>query len=239
MKTTLMTLCSILILPLTGMAQTAGTLHVFPQFADGLLADGTFYQSILAATAVTDKPTTCRYRVYGPSTSRIQGNDTFTMQGVGAIGFLLSYGNLFPLATGYATLSCDQNVTATLGYIYVKGETVVSGAAVFSSPAATRAQLTVSEGGDSRLALAIANDTDSANTYQVTVYASNGNEVATRNVTIPARSSVPRFVDELISLPGNFFGRVVVSAPTGGSFSLIGFHFFGTVFLTQPATILQ
>jgi len=145
-------------------------------------------------------------------------------------------GALLPFGSGYATLSCDQPVTALLGYLYANGSGVISGAAVFSSPATTKAQLVTNQGAGTRLALAIANDTTSAATYQVALINASGQTLATAPLNLAAKSNVPKFLDELMTVPSNFVGRVVITGST--PFSVIGLNFFGSIFITQPATIL-
>ena len=228
---------ALLLFPVAGLSQTAATLHVFPQVADGLFADGSFYQSVLLATATTSSSTSCQYRIYGSAASRIDGSGTFNLQGAGAFTVVPTYGNLFPLATGYATLTCDQPVSAVLGYLYMLGQKVLSGAAVFSSPSVSRAQLVVNQTA-SATALAIANNSDTDVTYQVSMITASGQTAGSANVTVPARSNLARFAHDLVALPANFIGRAVVTAPGAAQFGMIGLNYFGAVFFTQPATAL-
>jgi len=60
--------------------------------------------------------------------------------------------------------------------------------------------------------------------------------LATAPVNVAAKSNIPKFLDELMTVPANFLGRVVITGAT--PFSVIGLNFFGSIFLTQPATIL-
>ena len=46
-------------------AQGASTYHVFPQFVDGQLPDGTFYRSSLFATNANTTNASCSYQLYG------------------------------------------------------------------------------------------------------------------------------------------------------------------------------
>lgn len=227
-----------LLLPIAAFGQSAATQHVFPQFADGAVGDGTYYQSALLATSLGSETTTCRYRIYGPITSRVPTAEVFTIQGVGTFTVIASYGNVFSLATGYATLDCDRPVTAFLAYLYGSGPTIRAGATVFPSPPTTRAQLVLNQQADLRLAIAIANDTDGAAQYRVTLNNPGGQAVGTATVSVPARSNVARFADELLTVPPGFLGSVAISSVTGTPFSAIGFNFFGSAFLTQPVTVL-
>src|SRR5262249_16544755 len=88
-------------------------------------------------------------------------------------------------------------------------------------------------------ALAIANDTDAAAQYTITLKSQNSNQtVATGTVNVAARSSVARFADQLIQIPANFVGSIAVSSSGDAKFSIIGLSYLGNVFLTQPATVL-
>jgi len=221
-----------------GGAQTAATFHVFPQIADGASGDGTYYQSLLVATNAGDVQASCTLRLYGVPAIRVFGSTTFTIPASGAFTLLPTLGSFFPLATGYATLTCDRAVTSTLAYFYANSSSVLGAAAVFGSPPTRRAQLVADERAGSRLALAVANDTDTPGQYDVTLVSQSGQAGATAKLSVPARSSVARYMDEVVQVPANFLGGVRVTS-TGGSFSLIGLNFVGSIFFTQPATLLD
>jgi hypothetical protein len=221
-------------------AQGAATFHVFPQVADGV-AGSSGYISSLAAINVSNQAATCTYRLYGAVSGRISGPSTFTLSGNGSltlVNTVVADGNVLPLATGYGTLTCSQSVAATLSYINlaVPSGTVVAAAAVFSSPPTTRAELVAYQAAGYRTALALANDTDTAAQYQVTVAGPGGQQVGTTTVSVPARSNLPRFVDEIIALPNNFIGAVVITGST--PFSVVGLVYNGIVFFSQPPALL-
>jgi hypothetical protein len=46
-----------------------------------------------------------------------------------------------------------------------------------------------------------------------------------------------KFIDELAPLSASYYGKVIVSSPTGGDASIIGLRFTGNVFTTIPQTI--
>jgi hypothetical protein len=153
----------------------------------------------------------------------------------------LADGTNLPLATGYGTLTCSQPVTATISYVYlaVPSGTVLAGAAVFSSPPAKQAELVVYQTAGYRTALAIANDTDTAAQYQVTVYFGSGGtrQIGPANVSVPARSNLATFLDEIMKFPSDFnVGAVVVSGST--PLSVVGLVFNGSVFFSEPAAVL-
>jgi len=238
MKRIILSLMLLGVTPVELRSQGAATFHVFPQIADGVLSDGTGYVSLVLATNVSTQPARCTLRPYGGGlANRFFGSSTFTLPGSGSFNILPTVAalNVFlPLTTGYATLSCDQPVVAEVGYTYFSPAAVLSGATVFSSAATTRAQLINIAG--SRLALAVANDTDSPGQYQLTVLNSSGQPVVTGAMSVPARSNSARFLDELVTLPSNFTGAVSITS-SSSSFSVVGLFFIGSVFLSQPAVI--
>jgi hypothetical protein len=236
MKRIVLSLILLGVIPAELRSQGAAAFHVFPQIADGVLSDGTGYVSIVLATNASSQAARCTLRPYGNGlANRFFGSSTFTLPSSGSFNILTTVAalNVFlPLTTGYATLSCDQPVVAEVGYTYFSSAAVLAGATVFSSPATTRAQLIVITG--SRLALAIANDTDSPGQYQLTVLNSSGQPVVTGALSVPARSNSARFLDELVTMPANFTGAVSITS-SSSPFSAVGLFFIGSVFLSQPA----
>jgi hypothetical protein len=217
-------------------AQVSGTYHVFPQFADGGFSDGTFYQSHLVATAVTG-PTACNISVYGLPPGRVAA--AFTIPRKGASQLVSSVGENVPFASGYATLRCDQPVTANVAYTFMNpNEDPLSMATVFSSPPAITATVFLVE--DARLGLAIANDTAVTGQYQVSVESASGQVLATTAVTIAPKSNIAKFVDEMLPLaPGYEYANVFVRASSASPAHVIGLLFFDAVFTTIPATVLD
>src|SRR5437867_3393652 len=236
MKKIILSLTILGVMPVEVRSQGAATFHVFPQIADGVLSDGTGYTSILLATNVSPQPARCRLQPYGRGLdSRFSGSSTFTLPTSGSFNILTTVAALnvlLPLTTGYATLSCDQPVVAEVAYTYFSPAGVISGATVFPSPATTRAQLIMVTG--SRLAIAVANDTDSPGQYQLRVLNSSGQTVVTGTLSVPARSNSARFLDELVTLPANLTGAVSITG-FSGSFSVVGLFFVGPAFLSQTA----
>jgi hypothetical protein len=228
-----------IIAPLAAMAQNAATFHVFPQIADGRFPDGSFYQTIGFATNINSQSTTCSWRLVGVPVSRLlNGTTTGVLPALGSVGLQPTSGNVSPLATGYATLTCDHPVTAYMAYVYATASGVVSAqATVFSSPPTMRAQVVVIQTGGNRTAFAIANDTDNAGLYHLSLIDDDANNtIATTTITVPARSNLPRFVDEILTVPPNFTGSVVITS-TSSPFSAVGLIYNGSVFASEPVTI--
>jgi hypothetical protein len=210
------------------------------QVADGLLPDGSAYYSSLFTANVGTNAATCTIRLYGPVSNRITGSLTIVIAPSGGIvvkNTSLTDGILSPIATGYGTLTCDRPVAAQAGYFYVApglpNFRLLGAATVFSTPATTRAELILTTEVGFRMAVAIANNTDAAAQYQVTVLNDSFQTVGTTTVAVPARSNIAKFVDELVNLPANFDGAAFIDSST--PFSAIGLLYNGTTFLTVPA----
>jgi hypothetical protein len=236
-------LCILLAVAHNLCAQGSATFHVFPQIADGLDSGGTSptgYVSSVLITNTSAASATCTLQLYGAGlANRIAGPSTVTLQGSGSFATinttLLTF-TLLPLATGYGTLNCTQPVAATVAYVYASLSGIIGGATVFSSPAATRAQLLTI--ASTRLGFAIANNTDAAAQYQVSLVNASGQIVSSGTVAVGARSNVAKFIDEgiFMNFPTDFTGAFVVSGTT--PFNLVGLLFSGNVFTSQPAAIL-
>jgi len=226
--------------PVSLMAQSISSFHVFPQIADGTYGDGSYFQTIVFATNVNALPATCTFRMVGVPESRLLAGSvtTGTLAAQGSISLAVTSGNVAPLATGYATLTCDRPVTAYAAYISSSAAgIVVSAATVFSSPPTTRAHLIVIQTGGNRGAFAIANDTDRATQYKVDLINSDATQtVATTTISVPARSNLARFLDEIMPVPPNFIGSFVITSPSS-PFNVVGLVFNGSVFGSEPATI--
>ena len=138
---------------------------------------------------------------------------------------------------GYATLECSFSVDSQILYSYYAANGVKLGeATVFSSPAASTVQVLADSREGAQLGLAIANDSDQAATYTIAVYDATGTLVGSTNRTIASRTSIAAFVTELVPLPPNHYGPVIVSSTTGKA-SVIGLRFTGTTFTTIPEVI--
>src|SRR5262245_32313086 len=99
-------------------AQGSATFHVFPQIADGFDTLSTGYVSIIFATNTSNAAATCQMTFYGAGLSGRFPTAPITLPASG--GFTAVFSNLGnnilgPLVTGYATMSCDQMVSANVG----------------------------------------------------------------------------------------------------------------------------
>jgi pseudomonalisin len=222
--------------PASPPGAAANTYHVFPQFADGLFADGSGYKTTrMYVNPNTSAIASCSTQLRGLTTD---GNNAFSAN-LSPGAFVISRtngGQAFQ--KGYATLQCSAKVDAQAVYSYYgPGGAKLGEATVFSSPASARVQILADSREGAQVGLAIANDSDQANTYTIAVYDANENLVGSADRTINARTSVAAFVREFVpSVPANTYGRVVVTSTTGLA-NIIGLRFTGNAFTTIPETI--
>lgn len=218
-------------------AQSANTLHVFPQVADGAFSDGTFYRSTIFAVNSGSLDAACTIQLYGMSPTRLLGPSIFTLVAGGGV-IRNGTSGTSEFARGYATLECNQPVQAYVQFELVAPTQEVMGtAAVFPAVQTQTAEFLAPTTPIYRLGLAIANNTDSTATYRIRVGTAGSNELQT-NVIVPSRSSIARFADELVSIPDGFLPVAILVESTGADQNpvhSIGLVFSGGVFSTIPA----
>ncbi|PYS29572.1 MAG: hypothetical protein DMG11_08500 [Acidobacteria bacterium] len=220
----------------SALGATASTYHVFPQFADGRAGDGTYYRTTVMIVNSSSTSGTCTLRLYGLT---VNGGSTFNYATfpAGSWTITTSISSMQDLRSGYAALQCGMPVEAQLLYsFYTASGTKISEATVFSSPPGGSVQVLADNRDASSLAIAIANDSDQVTSYTITAYNSSGIPVGSVTQPIAGRSNLARFLSNLISLPPNHYGPVLVTS-SGGSASIIGIRFTGGVFTTIPEAI--
>ncbi len=218
--------------PPTTTPGTASAYHVFPQFADGRLSDGSYYRTTIMIVNSSNSSGTCTLRLYGLT---VNGSSVFNYGTfpAGSWNITTSISSMQNLKSGYATLQCGMPVEAQLLYsFYSASGAKISEATVFSSPSAESVLVLADNREGSRLAIAVANDSDQSRTYVIAAYNNLGNLMGSSTRTLAARSNLAVFVDDLITLPPNYYGPVLVF---GGSSSVIGLRFSGSLFTTIPA----
>ncbi len=223
--------------PVSSVGPTAGTYHVFPQFADGRFTDGTYYRTsrlYLNPNSSTTADAACTTRLRGLTTD---GANTFNLTLPSSASFVSRTGGTQTFQSGYATLQCSASVYAQAVYsFYAASGAKLSEATVFSSPSVSRSQILADNREGARVGIAIANDSDQTSSYTVLVGDANGVTVGSKTITLTARTSTADFVDNFVPLPANYYGQVIVTSTTGTA-SIIGLRFTGTAFTTIPATI--
>ena len=109
----------------------------------------------------------------------------------------------------------------------------LSEATVFSAAPSIQSRLILDHRDGARLGVAIANITDIARTYTITL--TEGPNVKTTSITVPAQRSQAMFVDELLAAPSETVGILTIRSGDLSEFSAVGLRFTGTAFTTIPA----
>jgi hypothetical protein len=215
---------------------TAAMYHIFPQFADGKFASGSYYRTTRMYINSSTTAAACTTSLEGVSTD-----------GFGQFTSTLPPGNFIVSATGgtqtfqsgYVTLQCSSPVDAQELYSYYGADgTKLSEATVFSSPAAKTVQILADSREGAQIGLAIANDSDQVNSFSIVVTDAAGTTLGTASQTLNPRSSLAQFLTDFVMLPANYVGRVTVSSDNG-TLSIIGLRYTGNVFTTIPESIVQ
>lgn len=217
---------------------TAVAYHVFPQIADGRFSDGAYFRSTgIYINPTTAGPVGCGLQLHGMTSD---GSSTFQEAISPGGGLASATSGTQVLQTGYGTVSCSSAVNAEVLYSFYGGDgTKLSEATVFSSPPSKTVQILADTREGAQVGVAIANDSDQSNTYTISAFDSNGQQVGSAPLTLAARTSVAKFISELMTtLPADYYGPVVVSSTSSsGTASLIGLRFTGNVFTTIPQTV--
>ena len=224
----------------TSPPEDDGSFMIFPQVVSGTLGDGSFYRATISLIRWAEGDADCDVDLYGMELDFGGGRSSSFEGTVPGQGFLsaraLAAGDI---QIGYAVVTCDAPVFGQLTYAsYDPLGAKIAEAAVFPTRVEYSSYKILVDGRDgARLGLAIANNTDRPRTYGLTLRGSDGGAVRTGTLTVPARSNVARFVDELI-VPGPAPGRVhllEVRSDDDSKFSMIGIRFTGSVFSIVPA----
>jgi hypothetical protein len=245
-KCVLGVLFSVAIVP-SVLAQS--TFHVFPQIADGSAGSLTYKSAVMVRSASDAATANCTLRLYGLQAAFIYIRSL--TGGPGGISaplatFILATppnGWNYPrttgqqsIATGYATLTCDLPVYAQLQYSLYAGSVKIGETTVFSAAEGPRARFIVDQTEGAHLGVAISNNTDVAHDYRITTIDIDGIPTGTATVHIEARSSLPKFLDELVPASANAIGSAIVQSLDGSDFSAVGLRSTGAVFAAVPAT---
>jgi hypothetical protein len=232
-------------IPTTTTGTTTGTTTpttpaslFFPQIADGHFTDGTYYRStMLISSKDGAEASGCSLELQGMTA-------TFDGLGTGRVfkfdidskGWLItSTPGVEDFRFGYATLTCDVAVNAQIVYaFYDKAGRKISEAAVLPSDSATTVTLFADNREGGRLALAIANPSSAEAKYQITVSAPEGGELNSGSITLAAKTSTARFLDEVVEIPPDYFGQVVITSAE--KVYAMGLRFTGPLFTSIPAT---
>ena len=230
-------------IPLATAQQNA---FVFPEVADGAFSDGAYYKTtFMILPGSSTSVVTCQFVLHGLGVD-LDGKGLVTTW-TAAISPGSSYVSTSSanqqISTGYATLSCTDYVRALVFYTsYTTGGAGSNLGAVFGSSdsscsAANGAWITADQQGGSQLAFAIANNTTQTQTYEVSFFENNALPLRGR-VTLPAQTSVSKFLTEILPASANSVGpmRIELNAFTfpDPGFSAMALRYTGAAFTTVP-----
>lgn len=228
-------LTSVLLLSaIHGFAQSR--VHIFPQFIDGRAADGSSFRSTLTITpwTVASAPF-CTLVLYGMTAEFNTGVSGFYFTSVVPANSVLSAptSGKQAIQSGYAVLECTDFVYASviLSY-YASDNSKIGEATVASSVEAVVSRMVLDVRGGVQQAFAIANNTDFARSYVLSL-ASGGTTRSVR-VFVPARRNFARYVHEFLPIAPDSVGMLTIQSEDFSFFSAVGFRFSGSLFTTIP-----
>ena len=238
-----------LALAVFGLLMFSGTLganhnttHVFPQFADGRFPDGTFYRTTIIIENVLATATACTWTLTGMTTVLDTGevgatfSHTFPAGASGSGLYIRTTTGTQGFQSGYATVTCDVAVFALVLYSFYSPNGIkLSEATVFSSAPNSEFLFPLDHRENARLGMALTNNTDSPHTYQLLFLPMGGGAAISATVTVAQRRTIAKFADELMTLPPNARGMLVLTSSDVSNFSTIGLRFTGAAFTTIPA----
>lgn len=220
---------------------TTSKRHVFPQFADGAMADGSSYRSSLLLSNPSATARICILSTYGVSPNFGTGPAAnTTIQLIAREARVLKSSGSGVFSSGLAELECDQPVDAQLLFsLYGPGGVKLSEAAIFSAVESNTVEMIADQREGASLGIAIANDTLTASTYTVSSYSLVGNLIEQKQVTVPALTSSARFIHDILTGAGtDFLGKIQISnSSASGIVDVIGLRFTGAVFVSIPANM--
>jgi hypothetical protein len=215
-------------------------VYVFPQFADGVYADGTSYRSTITIQSVNTlfgNPINCTLRLFGLTT-------TFDDQSSGNVfDFTLPVNQFLqlktlaaqPFASGYASLTCSEAVFSRVTFAYYTPARKMGEATVYAVVPKDSFRLIGDQMDGSKLGVAIANDTDAEKSFELTLRRTDGSTYDTVTIVVGARSRLARFVDEILPSTAGKALEVDIHAADSSNFAVIGLRYTGGVFNTIPA----
>jgi hypothetical protein len=216
-------------------AQYVGKTHVIPIVADGAVGDGTLYVSGIFITRMDKEPTNvCNLQAPGtPLADRIPETVVDLTGKTGERIFTNTGGNL---ATGFAILSCTASVAVHTLYVLTDLPAgPVSIATALSQGTFRKASLNAFHKPPvTRLGIAVANNSSVAANYTIEVEVAG--TVVKMDLTLAPQSSMSRFLDEILTVPDDFF---VVNITSDQPIAATGLLFINNKFTAIPLSIVE
>jgi hypothetical protein len=212
-----------LLLPNAAFAQVfSSSRHVFPWFLDGHTASGETYKTDLMLSNPNAAITRCTLQFAG-FTARLDGLNGALPTAVSVATFdIFQFGYEVirslagqNLARGYAVLNCTAPIYATATLSYFESETSKSPVVEASLPSsfgATSIEYVFDRRNGARLGIAVANPFGTPTAFRLSV---GGTLNGTWTFLVPAGGVFAAFLDELVPLPANATGKVILSDANG------------------------
>jgi hypothetical protein len=228
-------------IPLANAQQKA---FVFPQVADGAFDGGYYKTTFMILPGSSTSVVTCEFVLHGLGVD-LDGKGLVTgwTAAISPPSYYVATSSANQqLSEGYATLSCTDSVFALVLYsAYANDGTGLNIAPVFGSSdsscsASNSAQMDADQQGGSQLAIAIANTTTQTHSYNVYFWDTTARTTLQGTVTVPAQTSVAKFLTDIVPASANRVGWMEISPGGlfGTGFSVIALRYTGTAFRTIP-----
>lgn len=235
-NTILTTLLFAIVFPAALLSQPASKTHIFPQFVEGRMSDGTSYHSLMTITNLSSSASSCVLSIGGISDERYAVQFDQSLQSGESTVLNLSIGQR-PVITGFGVLECSQPVQASLMYTFAASNGATLGmSTVFSAPLAGYASIPLLSTGNFRYGIALVN----TNAWPISikfVLSSPGNQITDKTVEIPPGGQYLHFVDEVLSVPSTQ-GLHIFQMASSSKFNVTALLFDGAIFTTiVPATL--
>jgi hypothetical protein len=229
---------SLCLLPTVASAQQdgRGTYLVFPQFADGVFSDGTYYKStIIASNPSLTTGANCQFTLRAQSSGGVGVTVPYTFGA--SVWRVNPTSGTAPFVSGYGTMACDNPINAVLLYsFYSATRQKIGEASVFPSVPGKVTQIIADQSEGAKLGVAIANDTSSKQTATVSVINAAGVVVASKISDVEPHSNLTAFLEYLAGYSQPDLAQVLISCTT--QCSTIGLRYSVSVFTTIPSSVI-
>ena len=215
-------------------AQTPATYHVFPFVADG--DTGITNRTVFVVTR-HDGAATCDLTLYGIDSSRLVVSPNFSIGGAGQpdvwVGLTIGTG---PAQRGYASLSCNSQVTAYAAYLHAVPVGLPSVAMAFSAVPGNLLEFTGFQASalGVRLAFGVANDSGTSESYEIQTTTAGGSTLSVTR-TLPAKTSERVFLDEVMTFNAQTLETLVVKFAADAPIHVTGLQLVGDDVATMTA----
>lgn len=212
-------------------AGAAGTAfgQVFPVFPSGTLADGSSYRSTITIGNLSSTASdSCQVRLQPIASTPT----TVTLTTIGPGSWLIwrapARSTYVPT---YAVVTCDQPTSVQVRYAYYSNQSTMVGEVNVpaSNPVTYTAFVMDSAIDNTRIALAVSNDSDVTISATVSVYDPSNSVPLTLPILVAPRTTFTQFVDEITGWKGTLG---IVSISSSSQFNVTGLRFTGPVLST-------